>query len=168
VVRTDQSAAATELFTVDAALVKSAPLQDFKLEPTDEEKVFYVTFTSGSTGQPKGIPTTRASYAALADWFESQNTHAAGGAFAHVNHASMAFDMSMSDIWSALFAGRALYLLDHANTLNPRTNIRHMKMAADAPVGGLAATPAFYALMLQDPQFSAQHLPTLLSFWIGG
>jgi len=168
VLRTDPLAAQTELTTIDTTTVANTPLQNLRLKAADEETYFYVTFTSGSTGIPKGIPTTRASYAALAGWFEPQNTNAAGGQYAHVNHASMAFDMSMSDIWTTLFAGRPLYLLDHTNTLNPRANIRHITNSTDAPAGGLAATPAFYALMLEDPQFSEKHLPTLLGFWIGG
>lgn len=166
--RTDPDAGQTALYTVDTGQLEDCALEHLRLDPDNEEALFYVTFTSGSTGVPKGIPTTRASYAALADWFEPENTGSAGGRDAHVSHASMAFDMSMSDIWTALFAGRSLYLLDHANTLSPRANIHHLLSERRAPVGTLTATPAFYALMLEDPQFSAATLPRLRAFWIGG
>lgn len=168
VLRTDSAAPATELYTIDTAALGDRPLTDLRLDPSDELHLFYVTFTSGSTGVPKGIPTTRASYAALADWFEPENTRSAGGADAHINHASMAFDMAMSDIWTALFAGRSLYLLDHRNALPPRANIHHLLSEDRAPAGTLTATPAFYALMLEDPKFRAATLPRLRAFWIGG
>ncbi len=168
VVRTDIKAQLTELHTIDTQELAGQKLRDLRLDPAHEEELFYVTFTSGSTGVPKGIPTTRASYAALADWFEPENTGSAGGRHAHVNHASMAFDMSMSDIWTALFAGRSLYLLDHSNTLTPRANIRQMLREPKAPVGTLTSTPAFFALMMEDPKFNAGTLPMLKAFWIGG
>lgn len=168
VLRTDSAAPSIELHTINTAALGDRPLTDLRLDPTDEQRLFYVTFTSGSTGIPKGIPTTRASYAALADWFEPENTGSAGGADAHVSHASMAFDMAMSDIWTALFAGRSLYLLEHRNTLSPRANIHHLLSEDRAPAGTLTATPAFYALMLEDPKFRAATLPRLRAFWIGG
>lgn len=166
--RTDPAALQTDLYTIDTDRLCDRILEDLSLDPTDEEKLFYVTFTSGSTGVPKGIPTTRASYAALADWFEPQNTNSAGGADGHINHASMAFDMSMSDIWTTLFAGRSLYLLDHANTLSPRANLRHLMRDPAAQPGTLTATPALFDLMLQDKRFGPESLPALRAFWIGG
>lgn len=169
VLRTDSNAPTTDLTTITTDNLCDRILEsDLRLEPKDEEQLFYVTFTSGSTGVPKGIPTTRASYAALAEWFEPQNSGSAGGAEGHISHASMAFDMSMSDIWTALFAGRSIYLLDHTNTLSPRANIRHLMREADAVPGTLTSTPAFYELMLEDPKFNAKTFPELKSFWIGG
>ena len=166
--RTDPKAETPEIAMIDTADLAGAKLRDLRLDPHDEESLFYVTFTSGSTGVPKGIPTTRASYAALADWFEPANSGSAGGQHAHVSHANMAFDMSMSDAWTALFAGRSLYLLDHAHTLTPRANIHHMLREPTAPVGTLTATPAFFYLMLEDPKFNASILPQLKAFWTGG
>lgn len=168
VLRTDPAAPDLGLPTIDTPALPETALRQPDLAEADEDALFYVTFTSGSTGVPKGIPTSRASYAALAAWFEPANTGSAGGSHAHVSHASMAFDMSMSDIWTALFAGRAVYLLDHANTLSPRANLRHILREPSAPAGTLTATPAFYSLMLEDPRFGEAALPHLRAFWIGG
>ena len=153
---------------IDSFALSDAPLPDLTLDAATEEGWFYITFTSGSTGVPKGIPIRRRSFGAFMDWFEPANTGSAGGTGAHVAHASLAFDMSMSDIWTALFAGRSVYMMHHANTLNPRTNLRQMLSAPQVPVGTFTATPAFFALMLEDPQFNADRLPGLGAFWIGG
>jgi D-alanine--poly(phosphoribitol) ligase subunit 1 len=153
---------------IDLFTLPDAPLPEIGLDPTDEATGFYITFTSGSTGVPKGIPIRRSSFDAFMAWFEPLNTRSAGGGGAHVAHASLAFDMSMSDIWTTLFAGRSLYLLHHQNTLNPRANLRQMLSAPDAIPGTLTATPAFFQLMLEDSRFSAETLPQLKSFWVGG
>ena len=169
VLRTDPAAPDTGRPTLDACALPDAEPTGLALDPAEEDRPFYVTFTSGSTGTPKGILVTRASFAALQDWFEPQNTGSAGGGYAHVSHASMAFDMSMSDIWTALFAGRAVILLSHANNLNPRANLAHMiRMGEACPPATLTATPAFFSLMLEDERFRADRLPHLRAFWIGG
>ena len=153
---------------IDAGSLPDAPPTEGRLDPADEGRLFYITFTSGSTGVPKAIPIRRRSFSAFMGWFEPANTESAGGTGAHVAHSSFAFDMSMSDIWTALFAGRSLYLMHHANTLNPRANLRQILSQPSCPAGTLTATPAFFSLMLEDPQFSAEVLPDLRAFWIGG
>jgi D-alanine--poly(phosphoribitol) ligase subunit 1 len=153
---------------IDSWAHTDARLQELRLDPADEDRLFYITFTSGSTGVPKAIPIRRRSFSAFMDWFEPANTGSAGGTGAHVAHSSFAFDMSMSDIWTALFAGRSLYIMHHANTLNPRANLRQLLSQPSCPAGTLTATPAFFSLLLEDPQFSAESLPQLCAFWIGG
>lgn len=168
VVKTHDKAFPQRVTTIATRELSNTPLRDLRLNPDDEDTLFYFTFTSGSTGTPKGIPTRRSCFAALQNWFEPQNTHSKGGAGAHVNHASMAFDMSMSDIWTALFAGRGLFLIDHADTLKPRRILNALVTQPNMTVGTFTATPAFYSLMMEDPKFNAKTLPDLKSFWIGG
>jgi D-alanine--poly(phosphoribitol) ligase subunit 1 len=133
-----------------------------------EDRLFYITFTSGSTGQPKGIPISRANFASFIDWMEPNVRQSMLGDDAAINHASMAFDMSMSDIWLALLAGRASYLLDHARNANPQANISLLARDAGVAPGSLMSTPAFLGILLESPRFCASRLPRLRAFWVGG
>lgn len=167
------SAAATVPGELSIPVASTWELQDRSFQLADmsseeEDRVFYITFTSGSNGQPKGIPITRRNFSAFMDWFEPLVTWSAGGAHANASHASMAFDMSMSDIWPALFAGRCSYLLSHANNLNPSANLSHLTRIAGQSAGTMMATPAFLAIMLESPRFNSRTLPHLKSFWVGG
>lgn len=133
-----------------------------------EDPLFYITFTSGSTGQPKGIPISRANFAAFIAWMEPHVRQSLLGDDAAINHASMAFDMSMSDIWLALLAGRASYLLDHSRNADPHGNIAILSNDPEVAPGSLMTTPAFLGILLESNRFRASRLPRLRAFWVGG
>ncbi|MEP4199135.1 MAG: AMP-binding protein [Aliishimia sp.] len=159
---------------VDIDVINTVPLLDRTLEMVDataaqEDALFYVTFTSGSTGNPKGIPIQRANFASLLSWLEPLIVDSMqGGAYAAVNHASMAFDMSISDVWPTLLAGRAVFLLNHRNNANPNANISILLRHADVSAGTLMTTPAFLSIMMESNRFSEDLFPHLRAFWVGG
>jgi D-alanine--poly(phosphoribitol) ligase subunit 1 len=160
-----------DIYTIPQVETTAVIDEDFRFSPLDaagEVSLFYITFTSGSTGQPKGIPITRRNFSSFLDWMKPHVDDSIGGSDACINHASMAFDMSMSDLWLALFSGRASYLLDHRNNSNPQANVSLLRRNRAWPPGTLMSTPAFIAIMLESQNFRAQHLPKLKSFWIGG
>lgn len=150
--------------------LKDLPTRTPQLElktALSEEGTFYVIFTSGSTGTPKGVPISRGNYMALHRWF-TPLLGAVRPEGAHVNHASMAFDMGMFDLWPTLSLGRPVHLLNHANNIMPRNNIRHLTRVDVASPASWASTPSLLQLMCTDPQFTAENLPDLRFFVVGG
>ncbi|MGW7331383.1 amino acid adenylation domain-containing protein, partial [Streptomyces sp. NPDC054840] len=83
-----------------AAPVDGAPAGPFPYVPCAPEQLAYVMYTSGSTGEPKGIGVTHANVAALA------RDTAFGAAHRRVlAHSPLSFDASTYELWAPLLSG---------------------------------------------------------------
>jgi iturin family lipopeptide synthetase A len=89
-------------------------VQGHRLAPSD---VAYVLFTSGSTGEPKGVLIEHRSIANYTAWLE----HGLGLSSVDVMSwfASPAFDMSVSEVWTALRVGATLHITPPELQLDP-------------------------------------------------
>lgn len=72
------------------------------------ESAAYVLFTSGSTGQPKGVEMPHRALANLVQW---QNSVASGDVGVTLQYAPLSFDVSFQEIFSTLCAGGTLRLV---------------------------------------------------------
>lgn len=82
----------------------AAPVAD---APVGADDLSYILYTSGSTGEPKGVAHTHASAMAFVDW--AARTFAVGPEDRLANHAPFHFDLSTFDLFAAAYAGAAVY-----------------------------------------------------------
>src|SRR5205807_4797582 len=82
-----------------------APLQT---NPCEEE-LAYLNYTSGSTGQPKGVQITHRGLRNLVSWHERTFRLSSQDRTSQI--AGMSFDASTWEIWSALTTGATLCLV---------------------------------------------------------
>lgn len=68
-----------------------------------------ILYTSGSTGQPKGVQITQRNLAAFVSWARAELDVGTGDVFA--NHASFNFDLSTFDLFVALSVGAAVWIV---------------------------------------------------------
>lgn len=89
------------------AIPDSIPTQEVPFAKRPRHKIAYVMFTSGSTGEPKGVVVSRHALASYVDWIKD--------AFAITpldrvsQQPNLAFDISMTDIYAALCFGASLH-----------------------------------------------------------
>jgi L-proline---[L-prolyl-carrier protein] ligase len=75
--------------------------------PAAGEDHAYILYTSGSTGEPKGVVHTHASAMAFVEW--AARTFGISPADRLANHAPFHFDLSTFDLFATAFAGAAMY-----------------------------------------------------------
>jgi len=74
----------------------------------DPESLVYVMFTSGSTGEPKGVAMPHGALANLVDWQIRRSSAPPG--WRTLNRTSTAFDVGFQEIFSTLCAGGTLVI----------------------------------------------------------
>lgn len=83
----------------------------------DAESLAYIMFTSGSTGEPKGVPITHASVGHFVSW---ANEYFDLGPDDRISgHAPLHFDVSAWDVFGSLTAGAQLHLVPPQVNLLP-------------------------------------------------
>ncbi|MGY2397527.1 amino acid adenylation domain-containing protein [Pseudomonas sp. SDO5271_S396] len=103
------------LVSVDELLAtpQASVFQPVEITPRD---VMYVIFTSGTTGNPKGVVIEHRSVIEL---LRVHNANLGIGTFSRSTlMAAVGFDLSQAEIWSNLIAGACLFVLDEESLLN--------------------------------------------------
>lgn len=134
-----------------------------RAQPLREKNLAYVLFTSGTTGEPKGVQIGRESVQSLAEWMAAD--FALGTAPVFLNQAPFSFDLSMYEVFGTLTSGGAIVMMSRAACLPGAAFIGKV---ADARVSAWVSTPSFAQQQLLDPRFAHVALPSLNTFLFCG
>ncbi|MGL4773788.1 MAG: D-alanine--poly(phosphoribitol) ligase subunit DltA [Clostridium sp.] len=117
----------------------------------------YVLFTSGSTGNPKGVQISPNNLDKFVDWIsEYLNLDDAPGRI--MNVAAYSFDLSVTSIYPGLIYGKTLYSI-------PKKTLENMKLLFEelkrSELNIWVSTPSLANLCISNGEFTQNMIPTL-------
>lgn len=124
---------------------------------------FYVMFTSGSTGDPKGVVIPVGSLEAFVTWMLEEQRF--GDREVFLDQAPFSFDLSVMDLYPALVTGGTLFSVRRDDVANP---LALVGVLACSEVTTWVSTPSFARMCLCDRRFGELLLPRLRRFLFCG
>ncbi len=123
----------------------------------------YIMFTSGSTGEPKGVQINRSSVLTFINWALQDFGFSSDDVF--MNQAPFTFDVSLCDVLNAFAHGGTLVLTSTEVAKNPDI---FMGRLTNYKCTVWTSTPSFAYLFLRHEKFNSTQLPAMHSFLFMG
>jgi D-alanine--poly(phosphoribitol) ligase subunit 1 len=134
------------------------------IKSVESNDPFYILFTSGSTGEPKGVVITRACLEHFVGWMLAEQKFSELDE-TFLNQAPFSFDLSVMDLYCSLATGGTLFSISRDLVANPKMFYRAL---ASSKVTTWVSTPSFAQMCLVEEKFREAMLPQVRRFLFCG
>jgi D-alanine--poly(phosphoribitol) ligase subunit 1 len=145
---------------------EEVPTVDFQPNPhyfAEDDDNYYIIFTSGTTGKPKGVQISHRNLLSFVNWELSAFNLPAHPSF--LAQAPFSFDLSVMSLYPALTSGGKLVVLPRETTQNFG---QLFKVLPQMQFNVWVSTPSFAEMCFLDPTFNGEHHPDLTHFLFCG
>ena len=144
--------------------------QTAKLDGLDAEDTFYLLFTSGSTGVPKGVevPTRYVDYFSrwlINDYRMMATQKEREDGLVWFNRSPFTFDLSTDDLFCGLATGDCVFALTEEAESSFKATFEALSSSG---ITDWISTPSFVDSCLVDPSFSSELIPSLRRVMLAG
>ncbi len=137
-----------------ACITHSNPKDIEKIYLKDED-IYYIIFTSGTTGEPKGVQITYRNLKSCMSWLEEICKIKQSVV---LNQANFSFDLSVADLYLPLLTRSKHYILEKTILRNYPELFKELGRS-NAEL--MVVTPSFVDLLLIDKSFNKDLMPNL-------
>lgn len=123
----------------------------------------YVIYSSGTTGQPKGVEVSHGSLLNYVAWFKAQFQFGSGQKGALLS--SHAYDLGYTTIWGCLLNGASLYLPDPRIAREPQALLSYL---LEQQISFLKLTPSHFKVLMAAPKIEELKDSALQLILLGG
>jgi D-alanine--poly(phosphoribitol) ligase subunit 1 len=125
---------------------------------------FYIMFTSGSTGAPKGVVITHGCLTTFLDWMLTEQSFAEQEE-TFLNQVPYSFDVSFMDTFTSLLTGGTVWSITRDEIANPKLLYQSLTVSG---VTTWVSTPSFAQMCLVEKSFGPAMLPLVRRFLFCG